>query len=508
MTLSLRFRVLLVIAAVNAALFTLAGIYMADRFGRTNDELERYLVEKLDVVGSSVWGVVDPRGSLNVAPILRWDAWSILDDAILIQNVIERRPGGDVVPKGIHLNPVGSAERSAVFDEQGVLTAIVRAMETRSPQPAEGGRALPILVGRGVWGGCWVRLRPPIDIQGMLQSMLSLFLLSTLLLTLGTFWVLRRLVHSPVEQLAWGARRVQSGDFSVRLSESARRDEVADLVRSFNSMTGFVQGFNRRLEEEVARATEMARRAEAAAMTQRRLAAMGELAAGIAHEINNPLGGLKNAVHTLEREEVPVEKRRRYLELLSRGLDRIGETVTRLRRFTPREAPRDRVALARVIRDAVELVRHRADRLGVRIETLLPPEPGPAVAGAANEIGQAMLNLLANALDALEEGGSADPRGPQIQVALEAEAGGWRIRVADNGPGVDADSLGHVSDLFYTTKEVGKGTGLGLSLVHNTVQAHHGRVDIRSEPGRSFVVELWFPGEREQRGPGEARASP
>ena len=102
-------------------------------------------------------------------------------------------------------------------------------------------------------------------------------------------------------------------------------------------------------------------------MTQRRLAAMGELAAGIAHEINNPLGGLQNAVVTLGRTDLAPEKRERYLGLLSDGLTRIGETVHRLRRFTPRSAPHEPLPLVDVARDSIDLVRHRADRAGVEL---------------------------------------------------------------------------------------------------------------------------------------------
>jgi signal transduction histidine kinase len=138
-------------------------------------------------------------------------------------------------------------------------------------------------------------------------------------------------------------------------------------------------------------ATEKARIVEAMAMRERRLAAMGELAAGIAHEINNPLGGLQNAVEELRRDELASERRRQYLELLARGLARIGETVNRLRRFTPREGPFEPVDLAAVAHDALELVQHRARRLNVEL-VFRADERVPAVPGVRNEIDQAVLN--------------------------------------------------------------------------------------------------------------------
>jgi len=161
----------------------------------------------------------------------------------------------------------------------------------------------------------------------LLRYVLPAFLFSSVLLTLGTFVALRRFVLDPVERLARGARAVAGGDLSVRVEPPRRGDELARLIETFNVMTARVARFSEELEREVERATDAARRAEAAAMTQRRLAAMGELAAGIAHEINNPLGGLVNAAEVLGREDLPADKRRRYVALLSGGLERIRRTV-------------------------------------------------------------------------------------------------------------------------------------------------------------------------------------
>src|SRR5262249_31029633 len=169
--------------------------------------------------------------------------------------------------------------------------------------------------------------------------------------------------------------------------------ERADLIRQFNAMATTVQGFNTTLEREVARATEKARAAEAAAMTQRRLAATGELAAGVAHEINNPLGGLLNAAESLASEDLSEAKRSQYQALLHGGLERIQATVGRLLRLAPRAArpqpivllqpvhERDRVehgleeddrlrpiVLLQPVLDAIALVQHRAGEQEVAIE--------------------------------------------------------------------------------------------------------------------------------------------
>ena len=496
MSVSLRTRVLLLVFLINALTFGAGGVYLF-RLQLTESE-RRDDARTQDIVHAGLAGTIRPDRP-NVAFILGSPYWDGVEDALLVDRSLEERQSGDIEVSGLALNPVGVARRPWDFDLQTVLRGIRDAIrDNRSVHDIEGGRAVPIVSPRGdePWGGIWYRTAHEVDRLSIARSLLPWFLLSTLSLTLVSFFAVRRLVLDPVGLLAEGARRVRSGDFSVRLDEPDRRDEIAALVRSFNEMTSTVQGFNDRLADEVRTATAQARQAEAAAMTQRRLAAMGELAAGIAHEINNPLGGLQNAVSTLARGDLPPAKRERYLDLLSEGLARIGETVHRLRRFTPREARHEPIQLEAVVRDAIELVRHRAERLGVRLEVVASASV-PSVPGAQNEIGQAILNVLANALDALEE--APDRPDPSIVATLAVDDDGVAVRIRDNGPGVSAEELERVQDLFYTTKEVGKGTGLGLPLVHNTLARHQGRVLLSSEEGSFFEVELWFP-----KAPGEA----
>jgi signal transduction histidine kinase len=505
MKLSLRSRVLLIVFLVNALVFGAGGLYLY--------RLQVEGIEDQEVAGSvdlvrTVQKAIRPD-RLNVANILRWPYWGDFTDALFVDASLGRNPAGELDVRGIALNPLGARARARGFERERVLAALRESIDgDRVLTGVEGGRVVPIAhpaasgpsaanpSASKVWGAVWFRTKFEVDRGWLVARLLPWFLLSTLLLTLVNFVALRRLVLAPIELLAGGARRLRGGEFGTRLAEPARRDEMADLVRSFNEMAGTVQGFHEHLGEEVRRATEKTRAAEAAAMVQRRLAAMGELAAGLAHEINNPLGGLRNAVEVLRSGKLTDEKRERYFDLLAQGLERIGETVQRLRRFTPRAAPHEPVDLAAVARDALELVRHRAERLGVALE--LANTAGEAVVpGARNEIGQALLNLLSNALDALEAG-SSDRRGPRIRVAVEraptaSEIRGVRVTVRDNGPGVGPEDLPRISDLFYTTKEVGKGTGLGLALVHRCLAEHGGRVAIESEAGRYFEVELLFP---------------
>lgn len=172
----------------------------------------------------------------------------------------------------------------------------------------------------------------------------------------------------------------------------------------------------------------------------------------------------------------------------------------------------------RPLSDALGLIRHRAEQIGVAVELHLRSEEAsgpldpflpsslerlrvlPRLQGAANELGQAFLNLLVNSLDAIEEG-RASGRIPRergrIRLELGLTAGGsLELVFEDDGPGVPAEVLERAADPFFTTKEQGKGTGLGLAMVHNVIAAHGGRVLVSSEEGEGFRVAIEMPLER------------
>ncbi|MEZ5978014.1 MAG: HAMP domain-containing sensor histidine kinase [Planctomycetota bacterium] len=316
----------------------------------------------------------------------------------------------------------------------------------------------------------------------------------------GTFAALRPLVIDPVQRLAGAATRLTAGDLSARVEAGDRDDEVSELLRAFNRMAERVERLSHDLEREVADALDAARRAERAALIQKRLAAMGELAAGIAHEINNPLGGLQNAVQALKKE-IPEERRVRYLDLLASGLERIERTVGQVLRMAPRETVAARVDLVEVVRDAASLVRHRADREGTRLVASAdggsfdPCEPPRSlsdryvVLGARHELGQALLNLVVNALDAVEE----REGGGTVEIGLADDGPHLRLWVRDDGPGVESEQLERLTDLFFSTKAPGRGTGLGLAIVHNVLDTHGGELVLSSTVGRGFTATCFLP---------------
>jgi signal transduction histidine kinase len=484
---SLGLRVLTLVGTVNVAVFGAGLYYLSGRIGSERLAKDEIFARRLvyTLVNS-----ISPEGELRVAQILQWPFWDAVSDAVIIDNN----------PYGVSLNPVGAALRGASFDRELIDFGLERAVQTRQEVAIAGGLALPIVDSKGrLWGGCWFQVTK--SEAPLWKGLLPWFFASTLLLFFGTFSVLRRYVLLPVGLLASGAQSVQRGELGNRLEVPQHSDELSDLIETFNKMSADVRGFHEHLEEKVEAATQKALLAEAAAMRQRRLAAMGELAAGIAHEINNPLGGMLNAVEVIDREDTPPEKRARYHELLRSGLERIQGTVAKLLRFTPREAELAPLELAEPVHDAIELVRHRAVKQGVQLVERFAAGRC-VVLGQRSELGQAVLNLLVNALDALEGSpGTVESRGRgRIEVRLERGAQEVALSVIDDGPGVEEALLERVSDLFYTTKDVGRGTGLGLALVHNVVASHGGRVHLYNEPAGGLRVELVLPRVQAGRG--------
>ena len=227
----------------------------------------------------------------------------------------------------------------------------------------------------------------------------------------------------------------------------------------------------RRLEEEVARS--------------RRLSSLGSLAAGVAHEIRNPLSSIKGfATYFRERYRDNPEDRE-TADVMIREVDRLNRVITQLLEFArPLTMHRVPTSLQAVIRHAVKMVEGEALAKRIVVETDLSPEVGE-ISLDADRMTQVLLNLLQNAAGAMEGGGVL-----RISVA-RCDDKGTRITVADTGIGIPKEDLPRVFDPYFTTRP--SGTGLGLAIVHKIVEAHGGEVRIESEPGSGTTATILLP---------------
>jgi signal transduction histidine kinase len=216
-----------------------------------------------------------------------------------------------------------------------------------------------------------------------------------------------------------------------------------------------------------------------------RLASVGRLAAGLAHEINNPLEGMANYLELLE-EDLEAGDSAAALDQAARirqGLDRASGVMRRVLQFSqPRGGPRETVDVAAVLAETVVFARDLKAFAAVQLEMAPASEPLP-VEGDSAGLGQVFLNLVLNAAQVQEAGGS-------VEVEAETEAGGVRVRVADRGPGVPPDIRDRLFEPFFSARG---STGLGLSVCHGIVRDHGGAIEARPRDGGGSVFEVWLP---------------
>ncbi|WP_176066591.1 sensor histidine kinase [Anaeromyxobacter diazotrophicus] len=318
------------------------------------------------------------------------------------------------------------------------------------------------------------------------------------LLLCSFFFAFARLhVVRPVQALVEGTRRVAGDQLDTEIRVRSK-GELGLLAASFNDMTrslrrteGELKDLNLGLERQVEERTADLQKAQNALVHNEKMSSLGQLAASIAHEINNPLAGIltfaKLVIRTLEQGPPDDATRRdlvRNLALVQRETERCSAIVRNLLDFA-----RDRPVALRelqvnaVVEEALQLIAHQLAIQGLTLERDL--QPTAAVRADFGQLRQAVVNVALNAVEAMGKRGT-------LSVRTRAAAdGGVEIVLADTGPGITPENLKHVFEPFFTTKE--KGTGLGLSVVYGIMQRHQGRVDVQSEPGRGTTFVLALP---------------
>jgi signal transduction histidine kinase/CheY-like chemotaxis protein len=312
----------------------------------------------------------------------------------------------------------------------------------------------------------------------------------------STFPFPQRLARGGLRAFIAAPLLVESQVFGILIA--ARRERA-----SFSSLDC---EFLRQLSEHVALAAHQAqlhaalqaayedlRQTQQAVLQQERLRALGQMASGIAHDINNAISPASLYIDTLlEREQGLSTRAREQLATVGQAIDDVAQTVNRLREFyRPREAESlQRVDLNRLVAQVIELTRARWSDIPqqrgavVQVTTDLMADL-PLVIGAETEIRDGLTNLIFNAVDAMPEGG-------MLTLRTRATEAGASVDVRDSGIGMDEDTRRRCLEPFFTTKGL-SGTGLGLATVFGMVQRHAGRLEIASEPGKGTTISMTFP---------------
>ena len=321
-------------------------------------------------------------------------------------------------------------------------------------------------------------------------------------LTIGL--LLQRLIYLPLKDLEAGAKDVAGGkldqDIPVRSG-----DEFGLVAGSFNQMTAALNQSRQEmrdlvqtLEHKVSERTQELLAAKAEVAQGEKLASIGVLASGIAHELNNPLTGVLTFTSLMRKKAPDGSEDAEDLDLVIRETKRCASIIKRLLDFAREKVPvKGFFSLDRVIEDTVRFVERPASLQQIEINTDL--DPGlPQIWGDADLIKQVILNLLVNAQQAIEGKGNVTVRSRPYAAAANAKTGAdatpmVEIAVIDTGCGIPQANLQRIFDPFFTSKEVGKGTGLGLSVSYGIVKAHGGRITVESVVGTGTTFRIYLP---------------
>jgi signal transduction histidine kinase len=403
---------------------------------------------------------------------------------------------------------------------QQVLRPLIRHLGSRHALPPRevraplglrtklGGSLLAVLVAGCAFVWLFVHAHSPSGRWSLAVAMAAI---------VGVIVLLVRDVVSPLQALEERSLEMANGQLARPVPPWGEADEIGRLAVMFEEMRRSLrdrlrstESINVDLEREVRRRTEALeqrnaelhealeklRRAQDTLVRSEKLASMGRLVAGIAHEINNPVNAVINSLGPLdeivkriaagEGEAAPTmaKEAEEILAVVQRGASRTKAIVQALHGYARGDDSIQReVSLARSVDDTLGLLQHRLRHVKVAKEI----ESSARIIGFAGQVDQVLMNLLTNAAQAIGE------KGGTIRIQARNLDDRVSLVIADDGPGIPPEVLPRIFDPFFTTKDVGEGSGLGLSIVHGIIERHGGHIDVDSQPGQGTKFSISFP---------------
>lgn len=303
--------------------------------------------------------------------------------------------------------------------------------------------------------------------QGIIIALLTL-----VLLTIVIFRLYSRVIKKPLRRLKESMERVERGDLDVRL-ETVKLDEFGELYRSFSAMVDKLKLADQEISKLHTQQIEKAGH----------LASLGQLAAGLAHEIKNPIAGIKGSVEIISQQSAADDPRKEIFEEILKQTERIHTIIQDLLDYArPRQISKSMVDPNRCINDAIRMAEPQTGAKEIRFRFISLDEKVEVFLDC-NKIQEVILNLLLNAITAIEKKGV-------ITISLGITLDEISIRIEDTGKGISGEHLPLIFYPFFTTSK--QGTGLGLSLCKEIIHAHGGTIDVSSEAGRgtAFIIRL------------------
>ncbi|MGQ9510197.1 MAG: ATP-binding protein, partial [Thermodesulfobacteriota bacterium] len=325
----------------------------------------------------------------------------------------------------------------------------------------------------------WGTLRVGISLEVLKKEVSSLVrkytLFTAIFIAFSIIFIafLFRLITKPLKSLALEMDQTKLGADSSPLIHS--EDEIGILRKSFYSLL-------KRINED----EKEKERTQRNLILTEKMAAIGKLTSGVAHEINNPLGGLLNCVYHFKRGDLHPERQKEYLQLMEEGIKRIQKTVTNLLEYayTP-HLDRTLVNLNSIIDKSLSLLDYEIREHNIKVIKEIP-ERLPTINVDKNQVSQVFINIFLNSIQAMKNGGLLRIRVERLEEQL-------RITISDTGNGIPEEILPKVFDPFFTTKGTEKGTGLGLWITQGIIERHGGMIQISSQEEKGTTVEIRLP---------------
>lgn len=259
-------------------------------------------------------------------------------------------------------------------------------------------------------------------------------------------------------------------------------DEIDLLARKFNDMI-----------ERLEKTYEELQTAQSSLLQSEKLASIGTLVAGFAHEVNNPIAGLQSCIRRISENPENIEQTKKYVMLMNDAANRVENIITNLLNFARKEEINfETVDLSSVIENALLLAGYQLEQAKIIVENNVNQRY--LVRGSQNHLGQVLLNIILNGIDAINQKISLKPDSPRrISFSSSTDKSHVFLNIEDSGIGIENDKIDKIFDPFFTTKETGKGTGLGLSVSYNIIQQHNGELKVRSEYNKGTVFTIILP---------------
>lgn len=298
-------------------------------------------------------------------------------------------------------------------------------------------------------------------------------IISALVPNLLLLLLIMRTISRPLQKITLAAVRVTEGEYGTKVDMRKSNDEIGLLAESFNEMS-------RKMASDI---KQLQKLSEQLIRTEK-LAAMGTLAAGVAHEVNNPLASISSLIQMMEKQNLDA-KTAENLKLIKTQIQRITQVTRDMMDFARlRPAARNRLKINEIIEKSLRLASFDKGFQKLRITKKLAADL-PEIYADGDQLQQVFLNLFLNARDAMTEDG-------KLYIESRKENGNLKIEISDNGTGISPENMTKIFDPFFTTKPTGKGTGLGLAVCYGIITAHQGKIEVSQNEsgGTSFFIFL------------------